>query len=136
MKSFSLAGIVRGMILSIILFFALTAVFSLVSLRFDDPEAYLPLFSGVSLAISVFAGAMAASKRGGKLTCLIFAVIMLLLFGGVGSFWAGEISFPLIKAAIIGLSAFAGCVIRKMDSGAASSAKRRKNVKKRYGAYR
>ncbi len=136
MKSFSVSGVIRGIILSIIIFFALTAVFSLISLRFDDPEAYLSLFSGIVLAVSVFAGAMAASKGNRKLTCLLFGAAAFLIFGGVGSFWAGGIRFPLIKAAIIVLSAFAGCIACKRNGSTASSAKRRKNVKKRYGTYR
>ena len=136
MKSFSVSELARGIILSIIIFFALTAVFSLISLRFDDPEEYLSLFSGIVLAVSVFAGAMAASKGNRKVTCLLFGAAALLLFGGVGSFWAGGIRFPLMKAAIIVLSAFAGCIVCKRERGTVTSAKRRKNVKKRYGAYR
>ena len=136
MKSFSVVGVVRGIIISIVIFFALTAVFSVVSLRFEDPEEYLALFSGIILAVSVFVGAMAASKGNRKLTCLAYGAAVLLIFGAVGVFWVEGSRFPLIKAAIILLSAFAGCIVRKRNGNTASSVKRRKNVKKRYGAYR
>ena len=136
MKSFSLAGLVRGIILSAITFLALTSAFSIIALRFDDPEEYLSLFSGMVLAVSAFAGAMAVSKKNGKMTCLSFTLLYLLIFWAVGSVLSDGMSFSFIKAVIIVLSAFAGCVIRKGNSGTASSARRRKNVQKRYRAYR
>ena len=134
MKSFSLIGLVRGLAVALAVFFAASALFSFISLNFDDPEKYLSLFAGIVLAIAVFLGAWAASKES-ALTGLALGALLLLAHRVIGAAFAGTGDLSWIKMVIIILSAVAGSMVHKKKGTSVSSDRRRKNIRKRYGAY-
>ena len=135
MKSFSLIGLIRGTIVSFAVFFAVSAALSFVSLRMDDPSKYLPLFSGIAVALSVFFGACAASKNNKFLTGLTIGIILLALHKLVGAVWFNGDGLTWIKAMIIVLSAITGSMFHRKNGTSFSSDRRRKNIRKRYSAY-
>ena len=125
MKSFSLIGLIRGITVSLAVFFAASSVFSFVSLKLDDPSKYLPLFSGIALAVSVFFGACAASKNNKFLTGLALGIILLALHKIVGAVWFKGNGLTWIKAMIIVLSAITGSMFHRKNSSSLSSDRRR-----------
>ena len=134
MKSFSLAGLLRGLAVSLSVFFAAAALLSFVSLKMDDPSKYLPLFSGIVPAVSAFFGACAASKNNRFLTGLALGVIILALHKAVGAIWFEGDGLSWMKAVIIALSAVAGSMFHKKSENSVSSDRRRKDIRRRYGA--
>lgn len=135
MKSFSLTGLIRGLAVSLAVFFAAAAVLAFISLKMDDPNKYLPLFSGIVPAVSAFLGACAASKNNKFLTGLALGLIILALHKIVGAVWFENDGLTWIKAVIIALSAVAGSMFHKKSGTSVSSDRRRKNIRRRYGAY-
>ena len=134
MKSFSLIGLVRGLAVALAVFFAASALFSFISLNLDDPEKYLSLFAGIVLAIAVFLGAWAASKES-ALTGLALGALLLLAHRIIGAAFAETGDLSWIKMVIIILSAVAGSMVHKKKGTSVSSDRRRKSIRKRYGAY-
>ena len=135
MKSFSLIGLLRGLAVFFAVFFAAAAALSFISLKLDDPNKYLPLFSGIVPAVSVFFGACAASKNSNFLTGLALGILVLIIHRIVGAIWFNDDASSWIKAIIILLSAITGSIFHKKRGTSAISDRRRKNIRKRYGAY-
>ena len=135
MKSFSLTGLLRGLVVSLAIVFSAAALLSFVSLKTNDPSKYLPLFSGMVPALAVFFGACAASKNNRFLTGLALGIVVLAIHKIVGSVWFESDGLTWIKAVIIALSAVAGSMFHKKSGNSASSDRRRKIIRRRYSAY-
>lgn len=134
MKSFSLLKYLLILPATVISFLLLSVAFSVISLQFEEPKSYLPLFSGIILAATAFIGGFLGSRVSSPMRALIFSVLFIILYISLTLLvFDGKIS--LLKLTIIIISSVVGAIIPKKDKNKALSRTRRKNVLKRYSSY-
>ncbi len=137
MKLLFLKETLKGLLCALLVWGVLLTLFSLISLKLEDPDKLLALFSNIALFAGALIGGRVASRDSENklLTGLITGcAIMLpvLLVSLILSDWGAA---SLLRLVLTVVAAILGSVSRRSGDRAPSSGKRRKEIAKKYGAY-
>ena len=122
--------------------FSLCSAILLLSLCFiaektSDPTQYVSVFSNATLFLSAFIGGRAtASENSRLLSGLIFGLCATLILFLVSLITSSVDSISAVRMLLTVLLSILGALSKKSRPALRSSAKKRKNIAKRYGAYR
>ncbi len=129
---------VKGLAIFALCSVSLIFILCFIAIQFDDPEQLVLIFSNIALFLSAFLGGRFSVGKNGKkfisglIVGIFGALIILLLSLILSSFDA--VSF--LRMALTVLVSVLGALSKKSVEKQPSSAKKRKNIAKRYGAYR
>lgn len=137
MKPLFLKETLKGLLSALLIWGVLLTLFSLISLKFEDPDKLLSLFSNIALfAGALFGGRIASRDSENKLlTGLITGcavMLPVLLVSLIISDWGAS---SLLRLALTVAAVILGAISRRSTEKAPSSGKRRKEMAKKYGAY-
>lgn len=109
----------------------------LVAIRFEEPSSLVPVFSGAALLLSAFlCGRASASEKYNRilsglisgLAAMLLILLITLVFSSL------DVDAPLRMALTVLISVL-GAVSKKSGEKVKGSARKRKNIQKRYASY-
>ncbi len=134
MKLIFFRKILYGLIAGAAVTGALLLIFALVLSKQDDPNQNLKVFSLISLLAGAMIGGKVATTQmeARALQGLFFGLVFTLMILLPSTIMSDFDGFSVIKMLLCVVLAFTGAMIGKKTRSSGNSARRRKNVMKRY----
>ena len=131
--------VLKGLLWMAVSVGAFLSVFTVISLRMDDPAKMIPWFANIALYVGAFIGGRSTRSKGEETSALIglatalAAMGLVLVLSLIFASWGAQ---SLLRAALTVLAVLLGAWvsgIRGQSRGAKSAKKRRREIGRRYG---
>ena len=131
-------GTLKGITVFLIIASSLLFLLCFAALRFDEPAAFIPLFSNIALFLSAFfGGRFSVSNAAGKLISgLVFGISLALILMIISLLFSSVDGMFLSRMLLTVLVSVLGALSGKKRDRIKSSTIKRKSIVGRYGAYR
>ncbi len=131
-------SILKGLVVFAASAASLLLILCFIALRLEDPESLTPVFSNVALILSAFLGGrFSVNAVNGRFISGLIAgtcgmLIILLVSLVTSSFDGGS----FLRMALTVLLFVLGALVKSDGEKSRASARKRKNIARRYGAYK